>query len=145
MLTSRSSKKLWYIFFQSVFSVFSAFWKIFPNISLFLFFEIHYEQDNIPLGCMLPTSVTTTRCQHWGSLLRGECTFQRMHLSGVVPSRYTPAKRAWKQAYPSPPEGTRHTLPTPSLEGTSDQAYLLTDRMTDTSKTLPSLNIIGGR
>ena len=76
-----------------------------------------FKQESIPVGCIPPASVATTRCQYFGCTLQGRgCTFRRVYLpEGVylpwemcshgVPSMYThpphPQEGTWDQAYPS--------------------------------------------
>ena len=45
------------------------------------------QQESIPVGCLPPALVATTRCQHcWGVPFRRGCTFQ-FTFKGGVPSR----------------------------------------------------------
>ena len=81
------------------------------------------QQESIPIGCVPPTLVATTRCQYWGggryviylSLLACRhpwYTFPRLYLPfGYLPPGYPPQKGP----------GTRDTYPP---EGTWDQRYI---------------------
>ena len=129
------------------FHIFNSFWLTTVESRVFKFFmaRVHLScktcnyfvrkqwiQESIPVGCVPPASVTTTRCQQWGCTFRGEGKYlpggvplHGVPFDGGVPSRYT---------HPHTPRkgpGIRHTS-------------LWTEWDTPV-KTLPSLNFVGGR
>ena len=76
------------------------------------------KQECIPVGCIPPASVVTTRCQYRRGVHYSGCTF-------------------WGDVYQGP--GTRHTYPPQKGSGTGHTTRL--DRITDTCEniTFPQL------
>ena len=81
---------------------------------------IEEKQERIPVGCVSPTSVTTTRCHHW----EGVCTFEGVYLPGDVsglpiptpgtdmgPGIPTLKGHGSRHSHPHKGHGTRHTQP----------------------------------
>ena len=88
------------------------------------------KQECIPVGCILPYSVATARCQHWGcTFLRGcillgsvpclGCTLLGMYLLGVCLLGGVPSRKCTRH---TPQEDLEPGTPT-HPKGTRDQAY----------------------
>ena len=93
--------------------------------------DVSWKQEGIPVGCVPPALVATTRCQHQG------CTFQ-----GVCTSRGCTFFMGVLQVYPPPRWDLGPGIPTPQKGPGTRHAHPPLDRMTDTSKniTFPQLH-----